>query len=73
MTKTYITKKPTRNEDGTYTFIISDESVDEVGDIVVQDGLEKSYYENIPVLFNHDENVVIGSISEIKQENDKTY
>lgn len=59
--------------DGTYKFIVSDESVDRTGDVIRAKGWNfKTYKTNPIVLFGHDHSLPIGISTRIWQEGTKT-
>lgn len=62
-----VIKSGVQSEDNPYEFILSDESVDRMGDVIRASGWDLSSFKNNPVaLFQHDHNKPIGVWEDVK-------
>src|SRR5262245_10675734 len=52
-------------------FVLSDDSVDRVGDVIEQNWALANFRKNPIALFNHDRNQVIGNWSNVRVENNR--
>jgi len=67
-----ITKAGAQSGDAPFTFVLSDESVDRMGDVVVQSGISLVEFRKNPVaLFAHQAKSPIGTWTNIRRENNQ--